>query len=212
MSLMPAFKIGLWNAWILMMVFLLHPLVMGFINKEAFKRIADDPSTANKGFLFGKVILLVAFIYTIFLPLKLGTPWFYAGLSIYLLGMVMIIVVTMDMLTTPLGEPFTKGLYRYSRHPMYLTFPFYAIGIGLAAGSWLFFLLFTLGGIFHLANAIPEERSCLEKYGDAYREYMDRTPRWLGMPKEKPKVKSWIIEKEKDKQKAELEDARLNSI
>jgi len=29
---------------------------------------------------------------------------------------------------------------------------------------------------------VPEEQACLNKYGDAYREYMNRTPRWLGMP------------------------------
>jgi len=28
-----------------------------------------------------------------------------------------------------------------------------------------------------------EERFLLEKYENAYREYMDRTPRWIGMPK-----------------------------
>jgi protein-S-isoprenylcysteine O-methyltransferase Ste14 len=28
-----------------------------------------------------------------------------------------------------------------------------------------------------------QERSCLETYRDAYREYMDITPRWLGIPK-----------------------------
>jgi len=28
-----------------------------------------------------------------------------------------------------------------------------------------------------------EEQSCLEKYGDAYHEYMDRTPRYIGIPK-----------------------------
>jgi len=31
--------------------------------------------------------------------------------------------------------------------------------------------------------AIPEERYCLEKYGDAYRAYMNKTPRWIGIPK-----------------------------
>jgi protein-S-isoprenylcysteine O-methyltransferase Ste14 len=32
--------------------------------------------------------------------------------------------------------------------------------------------------------AVPaEERFLLEKYGDAYREYMSKTPRWLGIPK-----------------------------
>jgi protein-S-isoprenylcysteine O-methyltransferase Ste14 len=28
-----------------------------------------------------------------------------------------------------------------------------------------------------------EERHCLEKYGEAYLEYMNRTPRWIGLPK-----------------------------
>ena len=31
--------------------------------------------------------------------------------------------------------------------------------------------------------AITEERHCLEEYGDAYRDYMNRTPRWIGIPK-----------------------------
>jgi protein-S-isoprenylcysteine O-methyltransferase Ste14 len=30
---------------------------------------------------------------------------------------------------------------------------------------------------------LVEERTCLNKFGNAYREYMDRTPRWLGIPK-----------------------------
>ena len=28
-----------------------------------------------------------------------------------------------------------------------------------------------------------EEAQCLGHYGGAYREYMDRTPRWIGIPK-----------------------------
>jgi len=34
-----------------------------------------------------------------------------------------------------------------------------------------------------LIYAGSEERMCLEKYGDVYREYMEKTPRWLGLPK-----------------------------
>jgi protein-S-isoprenylcysteine O-methyltransferase Ste14 len=30
---------------------------------------------------------------------------------------------------------------------------------------------------------IAEESSTLEKYGDSYRVYKERTPRWLGLPK-----------------------------
>jgi protein-S-isoprenylcysteine O-methyltransferase Ste14 len=32
--------------------------------------------------------------------------------------------------------------------------------------------------------AVPaEERSLLNRYGNTYREYMNKTPRWIGIPK-----------------------------
>jgi len=37
--------------------------------------------------------------------------------------------------------------------------------------------------LLHCLGGIPEERFYLKKYGDAYREYMNRTPRWIGIPK-----------------------------
>ena len=30
--------------------------------------------------------------------------------------------------------------------------------------------------------AIAEERGCLERFSDVYRDYMNRTPRWIGLP------------------------------
>jgi protein-S-isoprenylcysteine O-methyltransferase Ste14 len=42
-----------------------------------------------------------------------------------------------------------------------------------------------------LTGAYDEERFLLEKYGEAYREYIDQTPRWTGMPKSEKKVKGW---------------------
>jgi len=55
--------------------------------------------------------------------------------------------------------------------------------VSIASASWLFLLL-TIGyTTLSFVGAIPEEKFCLEKYGDAYHEYMNRTPRWIGMPK-----------------------------
>jgi len=61
---------------------------------------------------------------------------------------------------------------------------FIYIGTGIASASWVylliaFILLATYGNVF----AIPEERMCCERFGDAYREYMNRTPRWIGIAK-----------------------------
>jgi len=188
MSITPIFEIGLWNAWIFMLLVLLPlPLVVLF-RKGVFKKTASIHAsiltgTENKIFIFSKIIMLSIFIYSIFLPLQLGTVWFSIGLPVYLLGLILQTIAWVNVATSPVDKPVTKGLYRYSRHPMYVTLPLIFIGTGIASASWLFLLLSIILIITHFYNAIPEERECLEVYGNAYREYMDRTSRWVGIPK-----------------------------
>ncbi len=126
---------------------------------------------------------LIAIIYSIFLPLQLGTIWFYIGLGVFLFGLIILTIATLNFATAPHDKPITGGFYHYSRHPMYLaTFLIYA-GTSLASASWLFFLLTITTVVLIRPEAMLEERYCLEKHGDSYREYMDRTPRWIGIPK-----------------------------
>ena len=190
MSLIPAFELGIWNAWIFMLYLPLHPLIMILIDKlvgvgNITKKMGSVPyNKAEKRIMnFSMILLILAFIYSIFLPLKLGTVWLYIGLPTYLFGWVMFVIAIVSIATTPHGEPFTKGLYRYSRHPMTLFSFFMHLGVGIATASWVFILFSIVCAVLWLVPVIPEERGCLEKYGDAYREYMNRTPRWLGMPK-----------------------------
>jgi protein-S-isoprenylcysteine O-methyltransferase Ste14 len=189
MSLTPAFDIGIWNAWIFMLCYLLTLPLMRLLNKDALEKsdVAAPKQlyskTENGIVFFYQNSFLLAFIYSIFLPLKLGTAWFYAGLPICLIGFVLLLMGFMNFATAPLGEPLTGGLFRYSRHPTYLTQIIFFIGIGIATASWVFLLFTVLRTISSLMLATPEERACLEKYGDTYREYMKRTPRWLGLPK-----------------------------
>ncbi len=88
-------------------------------------------------------------------------------------------IVTVNFATTPLDEPVTRGLYRYSRNPQYLTEFLMFIGVSIASASWLFLFFSIVYSISMLSFASTEERFCLEKYGNAYREYMDRTPRYI---------------------------------
>lgn len=161
---------------------------MVLFRKGVFKKTASIHAsiltgTENKILIFSKVILFSLFIYSIFLPLQLGTIWFSIGLPIYLLGLILQTIAWVNVATNPVDEPVTKGLYRYSRHPMYVTLPLIVIGTGIASASWLFLLLSIVVIITHFYNAIREERVCLEAYGNAYRKYMNRTPRSIGIPK-----------------------------
>jgi protein-S-isoprenylcysteine O-methyltransferase Ste14 len=124
--------------------------------------------------------MFVSFVYAVFLPLQLGTTWLYSGLLIFTFGMVFTIVAVLNFATSPKGKVITKGLYGVSRNPVYLGMLLMQIGLGLAGSSWLYLLLTVV--LMILLNAIlsSEERYCLYRYGDDYREYMRRTPRWIG--------------------------------
>ena len=190
MLFIPTFEVGVWNAWIPMLYFPLHPLIMLLIDKLVgtggmFQKMGGAPynKTENLAFISANVLSFLLLFYAIFLPLKLGTVWFYAGAVIYLFGLVMFIIAIVNIATTPLGEPFIKGLYRYSRHPMTFFSFFTFIGVGIATASGLFLLLSLMVIIFFVVYVVAEERGCCERYGDSYRQYMNRTPRWLGVPK-----------------------------
>jgi protein-S-isoprenylcysteine O-methyltransferase Ste14 len=185
MSAIPVFEIGVWNAWIFMPYLFLIMLAAGKLKKgEEPKNELDNLGKTEKNiFIFSKVVFYCPVIYSIFLPLELGTIWFYVGIPITLIGLATVTIVMVNFATTPYDETVTKGLYRYSRHPMYITSTLFFLGVGIASASWLFLLLSILFSISHFMNAIPEERFCLKQYGKAYEEYMNRTPRWIGIPK-----------------------------
>jgi len=187
MSLVPAFEIGAWNAWIFMIWSLIQNLVI-MADKKLYRRFGEAPDTKpSQGHkilnILSTLLWLLSTAYSIFLPLKLGTAWFPVGLVIFLLGLVTLTIATIDFATTPINEPVARGVYRYSRHPIYAALVLIYLGVGIASASWIFLLVTIIWVVLFGISAKDEERHCLEKYGDAYREYMDRTPRWLGTPK-----------------------------
>jgi protein-S-isoprenylcysteine O-methyltransferase Ste14 len=186
MSAIPAFEIGVWNAWIFMSYLLLSFVFFTYIaiKHSAPSHKESELSRSEKIVAFSsKLILLPALVYSIFLPLKLETMWFFIGLTIMLIGLITYTVVLVNWAATPLNKPVSRGLYRYSRHPMYVTMFIFFIGLGIATASWVVLLYSILLLVSCVVFANAEEQGCLDKYGNAYREYIDRTPRWMGMPK-----------------------------
>ena len=191
MSSTPVFEIGLWNAWILLLLLFLTMIVPDFLmGKEGKKRTKRMTEFVP----FGKVEKILAYsthviimpfvvVYSIFLPLKTGTVWLYVGLPIFAVSLVMYVVTILNVATTPVDEPVTKGVYRILRHPIYFGGFLMYIGVGIACASWVVLLCAVLWLVlFHIV--VPtEERFLVEKYGGAYQEYMNSTPRWIGIPR-----------------------------
>jgi protein-S-isoprenylcysteine O-methyltransferase Ste14 len=184
MSLIPVFKIGLWNAWIFMLYSILALFILPLLfNKERFKVKEPYSKTEKKYWSVWVIIYFLTILYSFFVPLPLGTIWFYIGLPICLLGLILYTIGLLNFVTNPSDELVTRGLYRYSRHPIYLSLFLFFTGVSIASASWIFILFTVINMILCRIFSISEEEFCLERYGDSYRRYMIRTPRWIGIPK-----------------------------
>jgi protein-S-isoprenylcysteine O-methyltransferase Ste14 len=193
MSLMPAFQIGLWNAWILMVLLLAAGMAPLYINYERVEKRCEgepdaselDRTTRISHVITHMVIMPFTLVYSILVPLKLDAYWLLAGLPVYLVGVFFALMFSVSFSTAPLGEPLSKGVWAISRNPGYFGYFLGLVGIGLAGASWVFLLCALVWIVAWHFGVIEEERILLEKYGDAYQEYMNRTPRWIGFPKTK---------------------------
>jgi protein-S-isoprenylcysteine O-methyltransferase Ste14 len=74
----------------------------------------------------------------------------------------------------------TSGPYRWVRHPMYTAVIALFLAVFLLTANWFigFGGLLTVGSVI-LARTPKEEAMLVETFGDAYREYMRRTPRYI---------------------------------
>jgi len=185
MSALPGFDPGLWNAWWFFAYYLALALLVPLNRDMALKMGAGDVSGRRERLLNGVVMgtLFAAAVYSAGCPLRQGTWWFYLGVPLAVLGLGMLTAALVTAARTPPGRPFTTGPYRCSRHPM-VVFGFLGLlGAGVAAASWLLLLLVAISLAAYLVELDAEEARCLGAFGDTYRAYVERTPRYLGMPR-----------------------------
>jgi protein-S-isoprenylcysteine O-methyltransferase Ste14 len=73
----------------------------------------------------------------------------------------------------------TTGAYGYIRHPLYSSLLFLAWGIFFKAPSWLGGLLALAATLCLAATARVEEAENLRFFGEEYREYMNKTKKFI---------------------------------
>lgn len=86
--------------------------------------------------------------------------------------------------TVPIGEPtnalVTEGIFRISRNPIYIALITAFFGLSLALTTvWGLLILPFLVCVLHTGVVLREEAFLEAKFGDAYRAYMAKVPRWL---------------------------------
>jgi protein-S-isoprenylcysteine O-methyltransferase Ste14 len=183
MELFPNLEIGLYNGWILIVLFFgAYGIMLIFSPKNAIARLYDRSGQRKYPLLrrlFVAISALLLFIFMGLTPLKIGDVVFVIGISFYSLGLIGFVIALDNFKNTPVDQPVTSGLYRISRHPQQLAVSISFLGISIAIGSWLAFAVMILGVVGAHKKILAEEEACLEQYGESYQDYMERIPRYF---------------------------------
>jgi len=110
------------------------------------------------------------------------------GVVIFMAGLLMTIVARRALLRhgtnvnplLPTTALVTEGIFRRTRNPLYvgIIITQYAVGL-IFALDWLLLLIVPNWIVLHFAVVVREERYLERKFGDAYRRYKERVPRYL---------------------------------
>lgn len=183
MEFFPNLEWGWLNGWLLLgLLCLTEGVCFLLFPKAVAKRLFDRSGWSEKQVVFtviGKLVALVCLTLLIFTPLKLGAPVFFIGAGVTVLGLSGLLAALLNFKDTPLDQPVSRGMYRISRHPQIVTSSVVLLGTCIAIGSWAAFLALGIARFFSHLGILAEEEICLQHYGDAYRAYMQRTPRYL---------------------------------
>jgi protein-S-isoprenylcysteine O-methyltransferase Ste14 len=69
------------------------------------------------------------------------------------------------------------GIYGIIRHPQYLAFPLFSLAIMLVSQHWSNIVLGVPATVIGYWDALHADQGCIEKFGEEYRQYMQRVPR-----------------------------------
>ena len=182
MHIIPDFNIGFFNTWLGVVPIIISMVIIFVPKKKALKRGSDMSSYTKKEkytALVSTSIFYLTLLYSVFVPLKIGTVWFYLGSIIYLFGIVPYIIGMSNFADTPLNEPVVKGVYKISRNPMYFFSSVTICGMGIAGASWLIIFFICLYVILNHYTILSEEKFCSDKYGESYLKYTQHVPRYF---------------------------------
>jgi protein-S-isoprenylcysteine O-methyltransferase Ste14 len=73
----------------------------------------------------------------------------------------------------------TSGPYRWVRHPLYMMGLIAYLGFALLSENWFIALMAVVGFFLLIIRTSSEEDRLVQKFGDEYRQYMNRTGRFL---------------------------------
>lgn len=160
-------RVGEWALKVLGLFVILEPIWMllpfaGFLYGSVLRiqTLNQNPSTA----------WLTHFVFPILTLRWLGPVLVVVGFVLFLAGAGQIYWAKIRR-----SGLVTRGLYRFVRHPQYISLTLFGVGILLTWGRAIMWLAFFLMMLVYYYLAKSEERGCIRLFGEDYERYRERT-------------------------------------
>jgi len=167
---------------IVLPILLVRFLLSSLLNKEVSSRLAFFPPTLGiekPAYLVNITTTLLLLVVPFFLRISFGGFTGNVGLC-FLIPSLAVYGISIAHFARPNNTGLnTAGLYRFSRNPMYVAFFFFFLGSSLLTRSWLLITILVIFQVSVHFMILSEERWCMEKFGEPYKEYMKKVRRYL---------------------------------
>ncbi|OGO15050.1 MAG: hypothetical protein A2Y93_14035 [Chloroflexi bacterium RBG_13_68_17] len=198
MDIENVFRIGFWT--LLAGVLVMRGFFATQVRRAGERLLPDEAAVQREGRLAFAIRFLSFFVLIgILIAYAVNPPWIralsiplpawlrWAGLALGLLSLALW-VWTQQALGAHWSaqlqlrqdhQLITTGPYTHVRHPLYTAMVGWAVGLALVTANWIFVGLAALSAAVFFVRVPREEQMMLERFGDDYRSYMQRTGRVL---------------------------------
>lgn len=198
MDIENVFRIGFWT--LLAGVLVMRGFFAAQVRRAGERLLPDEAAVQREGRLAFAIRFLSFFVLIgILIAYAVNPPWIralsiplpawlrWAGLALGLLSLALW-VWTQQALGAQWSaqlqlrqdhQLITTGPYTHVRHPLYTAMVGWAVGLALVTANWIFVGLAALSAAVFFVRVPREEQMMLERFGDDYRSYMQRTGRVL---------------------------------
>lgn len=161
---------------------LIRFVLLSIVDKESLKRAAFFAPLVGKekaAYWLYQISNIMIFVYLYFLNIKIDSYWFYVGLAIYGLGVILCIFSVLNFAKPEENGINLKGLYQVSRNPLYVAYFIYFLGCVLLTQSMILLAILLVFQISAHWIIKSEERWCIQKFGEEYINYMNKVRRYI---------------------------------
>lgn len=147
-----------------------------------------DKRTLPPTYLFSAIVVMIVLHFLFPVAEVINYPWRLFGCIPLLLGILLNLVAdTTFKRNNTTVKPFeestsliTTGVFRLSRHPMYLGMVLILVGLAMLLGSLLSFLVIPVFAVLMDVIFIRvEEHILADRFGDTWQKYQAKVRRWI---------------------------------